>query len=260
MNLAPLATFAIYVIISLYWKDGSLLTAQTFTSIALINLLTTPVLMLIQLMPQLLQCISFFDRIQEYCNYADDNVARDESNEPSEHTGSSISLQSLTPTTPTQPADLTKHVLAVENKSFAWEKSKPFFLKDISLKLLPGTITVCVGVVGSGKTMLLKSILGETISNLGKESDHTAPIAYCAQQPWLENTSIRNNIIGASHYDAQWYKTVQSACALDADFRALERGDKTTVGSKGLNLSGGQKQRIVSPDSLHIMFLVLTRL
>ncbi|KAI0170239.1 ABC transporter [Pestalotiopsis sp. NC0098] len=244
MNLAPLATFAIYVIISLYWKDGSLLTAQTFTSIALINLLTTPVLMLIQLMPQLLQCISFFDRIQEYCNYAEDDVARDESNEPSEHTGSSISLQSLTRTTPTQPADLTKHVLAVENKSFAWEKSKPYFLKDISLRILPGTVTVCVGVVGSGKTMLLESILGETVSNLGKESDRSAPIAYCTQQPWLENTSIRNNIIGASHYDAQWYKTVQSACALDADFRTLERGDKTTVGSKGLNLSGGQKQRI----------------
>ncbi|KAI4597228.1 hypothetical protein KJ359_004741 [Pestalotiopsis sp. 9143b] len=244
MNLAPLATFAIYVIISLYWKDGSLLTAQTFTSIALINLLTTPVLMLIQLMPQLLQCISFFDRIQEYCNYADDNSAHGESNESSEHNGSSISLQSLARATPTQSVDPAKHVLAVENKSFAWEKSKPYFLKDISLRILPGTITVCVGVVGSGKTMLLESILGETISNLGRECDRTAPIAYCAQQPWLENTTIRNNIIGASHYDAQWYKTVQSACALDSDFRTLERGDKTTVGSKGLNLSGGQKQRI----------------
>ncbi|ETS75107.1 hypothetical protein PFICI_13591 [Pestalotiopsis fici W106-1] len=244
-NLAPLVTFAVYVIISLYWKSGSLFTAQAFTSIALINLLTTPVLMLIQLMPSLLQCISFFDRIQEYCNYADDSSVDTSSSQLTKRTGSAISLQFLTGTTTNKPVDSTKHAIELQNNNFSWEKSKSYFLKDINLKVLPGTITVCVGVVGSGKTMLLESILGETISSLGRTSNRSATsIAYCAQQPWLENTSIRNNIIGVSHFDAAWYKTVQSACALDSDLQSLEKGDKTVVGSKGLNLSGGQKQRI----------------
>lgn len=70
-------------------------------------------------------------------------------------------------------------------------------------------------------------------------------VAYCSQQTWLENGSIRQNIVGASAYDRTWYDTVKWACNLDADLQQVQGGDHTRVGSKGLNLSGGQKQRIV---------------
>lgn len=230
------------MIIALYWKNESLLTAQAFTAIALINLLTAPVIQLVQLMPQLLQCVGSFERIQQYCNYADDAAEHDES---SNRAGSSISLHSLAQAQAQSEND-PKHIMTLENNSFTWDKSKSPFLKDIDLRVPKGSVTVCIGAVGSGKSMLLESILGETITSLGPAPNCTSSIAYCAQQPWLENGTIRSNIIGVSQRDQRWYKTVKSACGLDADMQALERGDRTLVGSKGLNLSGGQKQRIVS--------------
>lgn len=230
------------MIIALCWKNESLLTAQAFTAIALINLLTAPVIQLVQLMPQLLQCVGSFERIQEYCNYADNSADHDES---SNRAGSSISLHSLAQAQAQSEND-PKHIITLEKNSFTWDRSKSPFLKDIDLRVPKGSVTVCIGAVGSGKSMLLESILGETIPSLGPAPNCTSSIAYCAQQPWLENGTIQSNIIGVSQRDPKWYKTAKSACGLDADLQALERGDKTVVGSKGLNLSGGQKQRIVS--------------
>lgn len=199
-------------------------------------------------MPQLLQCVGSFERIQDYCSYANDATGHEESGEVSNRAGSLISLHSLTRTELAQSKTDRKPAITLESSSFAWEKSKTPFLKNIDLRVPTGSITVCVGAVGSGKSMLLESILGETVSCLGAAPSCTSAIAYCAQQPWLENGTIQSNIIGVSQRDLRWYKTVRSACGLDADLQTLERGDQTVVGSKGLNLSGGQKQRIVSQN------------
>jgi ABC-type multidrug transport system fused ATPase/permease subunit len=233
-NISPLATFSVYVIIALFWTDASLLTAQAFTAIALINLITTPVLQLVQLMPQLFQCVGSFERIQQYCNYI---------NDASQHGG--YRVDSPTWRVPAPSENDRKYVLTLENNSFSWKNSNIPFLKGINLSVPTSSVTVCMGPVGSGKSMLLESILGETVCMFGPAPNRTSSIAYCAQQPWLENGTIRSNIISTSHYDPEWYMTVKSACGLDADLQTLQRGDKTVLGSKGLNLSGGQKQRIV---------------
>ena len=216
----------------------SLLTAQAFTAVALINLLTTPVIQLVQLMPQLLQCVGSFERIQEYCNH---EMGR---RKPS-HYGESRTSRSLVKGAQGQNERHQEYAISLDLSHFSWELSKEPFLKDIVMKVPTGSITVCVGPVGSGKSMLLKSILGETIPTSGRSPACSSPTAYCSQEPWLENDTIRSNIIGVSQHDWTWYKTVKSACGLDTDMRMLERGDNTIVGSKGLNLSGGQKQRIV---------------
>ncbi|KAK9802300.1 putative ABC transporter [Seiridium cardinale] len=249
-NVAPVATFAVYVIIALYWKSGSLLAAQAFTAIALINLLTTPVLMLIQLMPQLIQCIASFDRIQEYCNYADTDTP-DGPNQFGKHNGSSISLQSLMRNTSELDTEQQKSVIVVENKSFAWTKSEPSILKDINFRVPKGSMTMIVGAVGSGKTMLLESILGETVSDTSTATHAKTTIAYCSQQPWLENGTIRSNIIGVSQFDPRWYQTVKTTCVLDQDLQTMEMGDRTVVGSKGLSISGGQRQRIALARAIY---------
>ncbi|KAH7359713.1 multidrug resistance-associated protein [Pyrenochaeta sp. MPI-SDFR-AT-0127] len=243
-NISPLATFAVNVVIALYWKNGSLLTAQAFTSIALINLLTNPVIQLIQLMPQLLQCVGSFERIQGYCHHANSVIEWNQPSRTSNHAGPYISLQPLARVVPAGCENDRKHVIILENNSFTWEKSKPPFLKDIDLIIPNGSTTVVVGAVSSGKSMLLESILGETICSLGQTLNYTTSIAYCAQQPWLENGTIQSNIIGVLQYDSKWYNVVTSACGLGADLRAFERGDQTVVGSKGFSISGGQKQRI----------------
>ncbi|KAK3332944.1 P-loop containing nucleoside triphosphate hydrolase protein [Cercophora scortea] len=265
-NISPLATFAVNAVIALRSNSQSLLTAQAFTAIALINLLTNPVIQLVQLMPQLLQCVGSFERIRDYCNDADgggnSTSNGDSSQSGNTPTGSSIPLHTLAARSGTGVPDriqgACKHVITLENNSFTWEKSTPPFLEDITVSLPKGSFTICVGPVGSGKSMLLQSLLGETVCCSGPVPKFASSVAYCAQQPWLENNMIRSNIVGvAPGCDLQWYKTVVSACGLEMDIKSLGRGDQTVVGSKGINLSGGQKQRIALARAVYARTEVL---
>jgi ABC-type bacteriocin/lantibiotic exporter with double-glycine peptidase domain len=263
LNLAPAATFAVYVIISVYWLHGSFLTAQAFTSLALIGLLTSPMTRFIQSLPQVLQCVGSFNRIQEYCNSTEASL-KDENYYDPGHTDlrheSEIHL--LAPDGPSEPFDAPHDdAISLHSQGFKWNKSGPVILKDIQIDIDREAITAITGPVGSGKSSFLSSILGEMIDTSSPESQQRATqqyckhIAYCSQQPWLENTTIRQNIVSSSSYEKKWYDEVIFACGLDADLKQLQRGDQTNVGSRGLNLSGGQKQRIVSDaKQLHKSF------
>jgi ATP-binding cassette, subfamily C (CFTR/MRP), member 1 len=72
----------------------------------------------------------------------------------------------------------------------------------------------------------------------------SAPIAYVSQVAWLENATIRDNILFGSSLNRGRYDAVIEACALRPDFEGLEAGDMTEVGERGVTLSGGQRQRI----------------
>jgi ABC-type transport system involved in cytochrome bd biosynthesis fused ATPase/permease subunit len=63
---------------------------------------------------------------------------------------------------------------------------------------------------------------------------------------WIQNCSIRDNIVGVRDFEPEWYASVVQACALDTDIESLSEGDGTNAGSAGSALSGGQKLRIVS--------------
>jgi ABC-type bacteriocin/lantibiotic exporter with double-glycine peptidase domain len=244
MNLAPVATFAVYIIISVYWKHESLLTAQAFTSLALISLLATPTVIFIQALPKVIQCINCFDRIQEYCNYDfKPEVSRDANKE---QTGSEMDLEPLATKARENQSPIQNGHISFNGHSFAWDRNRPSFLKDLHIEIKQGSINAVVGPVGSGKSSFLECILGEMISTSLEHRGISTSVAYCSQQAWLEHTSIRQNIIGTSPYDGKWYGEVVFSCGLEPDLRQLTKGDQTRVGSKGLNLSGGQRQRIVS--------------
>ncbi|KAK3319769.1 ABC transporter [Cercophora scortea] len=265
INLAPMFTFAIYIIIAVFWKNETLLTAQAFTSLSLVTLLTTPVIMFIQNLPSVVQCVGNFDRIQEFCNY-DAEPTRHEDNEADISQSPSVSdeglqLKSLVSghITPTQDPSFAKQKDAIQLKRqhFSWAKTDPTpILRDISIKIKRGSVMAVIGPIGSGKTSFLNALLGEMVpikatpaGQYTEDVQHRQPgdgepIAYCGQQPWLENGTIRQNIVGASPWDDKWYTSVRFACCLDQDLGHLKKGDQTRVGSKGVNLSGGQKQRI----------------
>ncbi|KAF7542600.1 hypothetical protein G7Z17_g11429 [Cylindrodendrum hubeiense] len=244
--LWPVVTFGMYAIIAVYWKNESLLTAQAFTSITLISLLTRPVLMFIQALPDVLQSIGSFDRIQEYANYYPKKPTSDHSTDAAPHDSRSvISLQSLTGGVQYSSARVSgDHFISLHGQSFSWKPAGPTVLTDIEMRVDSESLTAIVGPIGSGKTSLLESIIGETIPISGTISKGVGSVAYCPQEPWLENTTIRKNILGVSPYDPKWYETVQNACALGPDLEQIKLGDMAAVGSKGCSLSGGQKQRI----------------
>ncbi|KAF9257859.1 P-loop containing nucleoside triphosphate hydrolase protein [Marasmius fiardii PR-910] len=118
-----------------------------------------------------------------------------------------------------------------------------------TLKFKRGCLNLIVGPTGSGKTSLLMALLGEMhYIPVAKDSyislPRTGGIAYVAQESWVQNETIRENIIFGSPFDEGRYNKVIHQCGLERDLTLFQAGDKTEVGEKGITLSGGQKARI----------------
>lgn len=117
----------------------------------------------------------------------------------------------------------------------------------ITLLLKEAEFIILSGATGCGKSLFLRSILGETKITAGKLFVTGGAKGYCGQALWIKNGSIKDNIVGFSPFDATWYESVIHACLLRQDIARLPGGDDYSVGSNGANLSGGQKQRLVCP-------------
>ncbi|KAL4798804.1 P-loop containing nucleoside triphosphate hydrolase protein [Aspergillus venezuelensis] len=239
-DLAPVATFVVYVIIALVRHDQSLLAAQAFTSLSLVSLVTNPALTFIQALPAVVQCLGCFNRIQEYCRHRIVDEEDDKSPRTSFDKGSaSIHLKAIS-----KAPSPGEQLVSFTNLSAAWKQDAPPVLKNIDLTIQQGIVTMIVGPIGSGKSTLLETIIGESLILGGRVDRELASVGYCSQTPWLQSTDVRQNILGALPMDKVWYGTVVRACGLERDLALLPRGDQTLVGSNGLALSGGQKQRI----------------
>ncbi|KAI5640112.1 ABC transporter domain-containing protein [Phthorimaea operculella] len=116
-------------------------------------------------------------------------------------------------------------------------------LIDINLTIKPDTLTTIVGIVGSGKSTLLQAMLRELSASSGTLQVNGA-VAYAAQDPWLFDASVRQNILFGQDMDLRRYKQVIKCCQLKSDLEILSHGDKTVVGERGASLSGGQRARI----------------
>ncbi|OTB08206.1 hypothetical protein M426DRAFT_317317 [Hypoxylon sp. CI-4A] len=140
--------------------------------------------------------------------------------------------------------------LQINNATFRRNKKASFALKDISIDFVEGGLNVVTGPSGSGKTTLLMSILGETIL---EEGTITCPkdIAYASQSPWLQNETIRDNIIFNSPFEQARYDRVINACGLPVDLDEFPERDYTEVGENGASLSGGQKSRVALARALY---------
>ncbi|XP_057718016.1 ABC transporter C family member 4 [Arachis stenosperma] len=128
--------------------------------------------------------------------------------------------------------------------TFSWDDdSLQHDLKDINLEIRKGDLTAIVGTVGSGKSSLLASILGEMRKVSGKVRV-CGSTAYVAQTSWIQNGTIEENILFGMPMNRQKYNEVIRVCCLEKDLEMMEFGDQTEIGERGINLSGGQKQRI----------------
>ena len=57
-------------------------------------------------------------------------------------------------------------------------------------------------------------------------------IAYVAQQAWIQNMSLKDNILFGQPLSDKHYAKVVEACALEPDFKILPGGDETEIGEK----------------------------
>lgn len=134
----------------------------------------------------------------------------------------------------------------MENSSRALKRSKTLYkdcLVDLTLSASPGELVILVGPVGSGKSSLLMSILGELHLNSGTVQKN-GTVSYASEENWIVTGTIRENILMQRPYDEDLYVETVNTCCLIKDLDMMKDGDETVVGDKGFTLSGGQRARI----------------
>uniref|UniRef100_A0A8D1AN97 Multidrug resistance-associated protein 1 n=1 Tax=Sus scrofa TaxID=9823 RepID=A0A8D1AN97_PIG len=215
-----LCTFAVYVTID---KNNILDAQKAFVSLALFNILRFPLNILPMVISSIVQASVSLKRLRIFLSH--------EELEPD-------SIQRL----PIKDVGTTNSI-TVKNATFSWARSDPPTLHGITFSIPEGSLVAVVGQVGCGKSSLLSALLAE----MDKVEGHVAikgSVAYVPQQAWIQNVSLRENILFGRQLQERYYKAVIEACALLPDLEILPSGDRTEIGEKGVNLSGGQKQRV----------------
>ncbi|KAJ8608780.1 hypothetical protein MRB53_039465 [Persea americana] len=122
-------------------------------------------------------------------------------------------------------------------------KDTPFHLQGINLTVGRDELIVVIGSVGCGKSSLLAALAGDMRKTDGAVTFGSAR-AFCPQYAWIQNATVKENIIFNKEFDRDWYNQVVDACALRPDLEMLPAGDLTEIGERGITVSGGQKQRL----------------
>ncbi|XP_023282660.1 multidrug resistance-associated protein 1-like [Seriola lalandi dorsalis] len=216
--LVALSVFGVFVLMD----EHNVLDAQKiFVSVALINILKTPLSQLPFAMSTTMQAIVSLRRLTNFLcqdELKSDNVER-------------------------LPHTSDGDGVVIEGGFFSWSHDCSPCLQRINMKAKTGTLVAVVGHIGSGKSSLLSAMLGEMERRRGSVSIKGS-VAYVPQQAWIQNASLKDNVLFGGERKQSWYHRVLEACALLPDLDLLPAGDCTEIGEKGLNLSGGQKQRV----------------
>ena len=215
--LVSLAIFATYVCLG----KEKLTAAKAFASITLFGIIKFPVVNI----PQFVNCLLYYNvsanRISKFLHSKD--------------------MEWLTKTTRSEQekqnsATYNKLSVTVKNGNFSRKESKGTpVLKNVNLNIPQGKLVAVIGQVGSGKSSLLSAIIGEMEKQSG-EVEVDGRIGYVAQQSWIQNQSLRNNILFGRQYEHEKYETIIQACSLKKDIALLPASDLTEIGEKDLDL------------------------
>ncbi|KAI8891188.1 P-loop containing nucleoside triphosphate hydrolase protein, partial [Backusella circina FSU 941] len=258
--------------------EGRELTASiAFSSIIIYNELQFSLTLLPEVIIRLFETLVSLNRIQKYLDLNElENTTKINPIAPVELAFNDATLSWITPdqTETPQNGDVPSSATSTT------ENTDVFKLHDVNVEFPNKQLSIICGATGSGKTLLMLSLLGETELLKGSISCPRTPIvtrlddintptyinldaipsyrneltpktwilpqsvAYVSQTPWLQNATIKDNILFGLPYLAKRYKETIFQCALTQDLDYLEDGDQTEIGEKGITLSGGQKARV----------------
>ena len=148
--------------------------------------------------------------------------------------------------------------LEIKNLSFSYSGSNKKILNNINLKISNNTSVGIIGKTGSGKSTLIKLMLGLLHSSKGdvlvndKEIKKNIKkwyqnIGYVPQTVFLTDDTIKNNIalgVKPNEVDDKLIWKSLKLSGLDKFVKELPNDINTFVGAHGVRLSGGQVQRI----------------
>lgn len=257
-NAVP--ALVLVVTLTAYAKSGRPIVASTiFTAISLFNQLRFPLFFYPMLIDSLANGKNSLRRISSY-----------------------LSSQEITPYVQTIPSS-DRGSIQMTNGNFLWSTSEAPkdgevpppqspALCNVNLSVNPGEVVAVVGPVGSGKSALVKGLLGELAPvprmvvdkhslHVGNDSGTDRPLvvtegnpAYCSQEAWLPKGTIREAIVFGREFDDARYKAAVYDAGLDKDMAADGSGvlgDDTDVGEGGSSLSGGQRARVALARALY---------
>ena len=244
-------SFLLYTVV----EQRPLIPSVAFTALSLFGILRYPLDQLADMIAHVQESKVSVDRVEEFLNEDETEKYQQLLQGSKDHNGDPI--------------------IGFDKATLTWggkdaqkaDGQTAFRMIDMDIRFVVGRLNIIVGPTGSGKTSLLMALLGEMTLVQGSvflpggqsretlredpETHLTESIAYCAQQAWLANDTIKQNIVFAAPLDESRYRSVIAACALERDFEILDGGDSTLVGEKGITLSGGQKQRISLARALY---------
>eukprot|EP00123_Amoebidium_parasiticum_P018050 comp24080_c0_seq1/m.43365 comp24080_c0_seq1/g.43365 ORF comp24080_c0_seq1/g.43365 comp24080_c0_seq1/m.43365 type:complete len:1444 (-) comp24080_c0_seq1:309-4640(-) len=263
--MSMMVTFAAYT-----KMHGALNAADTFAALAFFNILKFPLMYVGQVATISVQTWVAVGRLSKYlarqsteletCDSSDlsgsakmcetKEVESKETPEtiPSDipQSGNSYEMKEVAPRAipVAAPVDPNAPPVNVKDATFEWsEDPEGFVMRHVNLSVKAGELIAVVGAVGCGKTMLLQGILKELRRTQG-EVDVRGTVAYTAQEPFVINASVRENILFGKPFDETLYRKVLDSCCLWSDLDMWEDGDRTMIGERGVTLSGGQKARV----------------
>ncbi|ELP92088.1 canalicular multispecific organic anion transporter, putative [Entamoeba invadens IP1] len=143
----------------------------------------------------------------------------------------------------------TDYAVDMKDVRYVFPNGETAFSCD-NLKIKKGELVCVLGSVGSGKSSLLMSILGELELKEG-ETKVSGELTYASQTAWMMNTTVRENIIFLDKFDRTRYNKACTCACLNRDLQILRGGDLYEVAERGSNLSGGQRQRISIARALY---------
>ena len=260
MSLPIFASMLSFITYSLSSHD--LNPAYVFSSLALFNSLRMPLNLLPLVIGQVVDAWSSIGRIQDFLlaeEQEDDfiwdmegknAVAMQQADFTWERTVTQDPDKTISPSSNKKTSKAAKDAEKAATKSDSGRDSsstitqvEPFKLQNMDFSVGRNELVAVIGGVGSGKSSLLAALAGDMRKTHGSVT-MGATRAFCPQYAWIQNASVKENILFGKDYNSKWYNAVVDACALRPDFEMLPNADLTEIGERGITVSGGQKQRL----------------
>ena len=233
ISLPIFASMLAFITYSLTNHD--LAPAEVFSSLALFNGLRMPLNMLPVVIGQVTDAWSSISRIQEYMlaeereeeavykpdapnavemhdaaftwerTPTQDSEATVGGAGPKGKGEKGVKANSKTPKRPASP-----NASSGEDESTLVEEREPFKLDGLNFEIGRNELVAVIGTVGSGKTSLLAALAGDMRQTSG-EVVLGATRAFCPQYAWIQNTTVRENIMFGKEFDKEWYSDVIKA-------------------------------------------------
>ncbi|KAF7940314.1 uncharacterized protein EAE98_000441 [Botrytis deweyae] len=246
LTLAPVVAFGTYIG-SIRATNGDFNASRLFGSLILINLLASPLIRILQILPHFGAALGCFSRVEDFFEKSDvidprvivvDGTKHGKGDSKTELSDGKEVLNKEKEEYAVKSKDLS--VLSMQHASFGW--GTEISLHDINFEIAAGQHVAVTGPVGCGKSLLLQAILGEVELKTGTMHVGGVGIGYCSQNPWLENVSAHKNAFRSAPSDKSWENLVADSCDLGG-LLSIESSHQT-VGSGGAKISGGERQQI----------------